>query len=136
MTTGIYLSVLFESAWNASIVPFGSDTSFYAMQSFGSYDMTLATALAVGGGVIGQSFNWGLGRLMLMAKERGANVMRAETYEKAQRFFNRYLFFILLLAWLPLLKFTVLAAGFFRVPFKIALPLVAIGYIAHYAFLA
>lgn len=128
------LQILFESAWNASIVPFGSDTTFYAMQAFGNFDMRFAALFAVIGGVTGQLLNWCIGRLMRMAGQRGKYVRYEETYTKAEQFFNKYLIFLLVFSWLPVFKFLVLAAGFLQTRFRIVFWFTITGYIAHYTF--
>lgn len=129
----MYIQVFFESAWNASIVPFGSEATLYAMKAFGGHDMALAALLAVAGGVLGQMFNWGVGALMLWVKRSGkAHIMSDAFYAKAQRVFHRYLLFLLFFAWAPLLKFTVLAAGFLQVRPRTTLILVTAGYVLHY----
>lgn len=128
-----YLNVALESAWNASIAPFGNEATFYAMKAFGNFDMRLAALMAVMGAVAGQLSNWVIGRLMLWMKMHGkAKIIREETYEKARRFFHKYLMFILFFSWFPLLKFAVLAAGFLNVRFRTALILVAAGHLLHY----
>lgn len=132
----MYIQIFFESLWNASIVPFGSETTLHAMKAFGGYDLRLGALMAITGGVLGQIFNWCVGALMLWLKKNGkARVMSDTLYAKMQRVFHRYLIFLLFFSWAPILKFLVLAAGFLQVRFRTALLLVTAGYALHYGWM-
>jgi membrane protein YqaA with SNARE-associated domain len=126
-----FFRIFIESAWTASLIPLSSEATLYAMKSFGQ-DVTLAVIPAILGGTLGMMTNFLLGMLMLRAKRSGIPVIGERTYDKAQRFFNKYLFFLLFLSFLPMFKFLVLAAGFLGTRPRYALILVALGYVLHY----
>lgn len=123
-----YLQILVESAWAASIIPGASEATFAAMKAFGGFNLELAAALSAMGSIIGQLFNWGVGKLLLKLKYSGSFKMSEPLYIKTQTFFNKYFLFVLLLfSWAPLFNIFTVAAGFLAVPLRIALPLLAIG---------
>ncbi|MDE3015418.1 MAG: hypothetical protein KGI29_00640 [Pseudomonadota bacterium] len=125
----LYLHILLETAWKASIIPLGDDPTFFAMKSFGGYDMWPAFALAVFGGTIGQMFNWWVGRLLIKFPVASTP---PRWFPIVKSLFNRYGVFLLVFAWLPLLNLLALAAGFFGTRARIALPLILIGEATHY----
>jgi membrane protein YqaA with SNARE-associated domain len=60
-----YLNVFIEAAHKASLIPFASEATLYAMKSFGSYNIQLAIILAIAGATLGQMLNWAAGRLLV-----------------------------------------------------------------------
>lgn len=122
-----YLPILIESAHAASIIPLASEATAYAMKAFGGFNMELAFALSVIGGTLGHAFNWGVGALL--ARWKGAN---GEVHARAQRIFKKYLIFLLLFCWFPVMNFAVVASGFLGVRLKTALPLIALGLAGYY----
>jgi membrane protein YqaA with SNARE-associated domain len=132
----LYPQLFLECAGRASIVPFISDTTYFAMKSFGGYNMTLALVLAVTGAMLGQSFNLVLGRYIGRLKSDGKlGGMDSLWFNRLQTVFNRYFVFLLLMSWAPLCNLITVAAGMFGTRYKIALPLLLIGEALHYAFL-
>ena len=125
----LYPPILYESAWAASIIPFGSDPTFFAMKDFGGYNMTLAFALAVAGGTMGQIFNWLFGYAL---RKLPITAQPPRWYPKLQPLFNRYGIFLLLFAWMPLFNILPVAVGFFGGRARIALPLLFLGEVAYY----
>jgi membrane protein YqaA with SNARE-associated domain len=128
----IYLTLLLECAGHASIIPFISDTTYYAMASFGGYNMALAFALAVAGGTAGQALNLLLGRGLHVLKTRGYFLISDRWYARYQPLFSRFGIWLLLLSFLPLFNFFSLLAGFFRTRLPLALTLIAIGQAFNY----
>ncbi len=129
-----YFDVFIESAITASIIPFGSNPSFFAMLSFGNYNMFLAAILAISGAALGIIFNFILGRflLSLYQKTNGTIFLPIEKYNKFLGIFSRYFIVLLPFSWLPMFNFFVFFAGFFQTRAKLALPLAIAGQIGYY----
>jgi membrane protein YqaA with SNARE-associated domain len=131
--TNLYLQGFFESAYAASIIPFASEPTFFAMKAFGGHNMTAAFALAVIGAALGHLFNWWLGKMLRRLPPPGRGMLSEERYARAKAIFHRYGIWLLLFAWAPVCNFLVVAAGFFEVRPRIALPLIIAGLAVHYA---
>lgn len=123
--------VFIEAVHNATIIPFASEATIFAMKSFGGFDtdMPPAVALAVAGATLGHSINWGIGKLLMRLPASPGN---HEIYLKSQDIFNRYGFFLLFLAFVPLMNIVVVASGMLGTPLKKALPLIGLGLCYHY----
>jgi membrane protein YqaA with SNARE-associated domain len=136
----LYLNVFSEAAHYASLVPLSNEPTFFAMQSFakmgmGEFNMPLAALCAVAGAMLGASFNFALGYGLkwLYLKKETPKYLSLAQYENGKKFFAKYGFLLLLISWLPILNFSVFAAGFLGMRAKIALPFVLIGEIARYS---
>lgn len=133
-----YLNVFLESAHAASIIPlYSSGATFYAMRSFGGFDLPLAAVIAVSGSALGALFNFLLGYGLLLLYRKKHNLMSKEKYSSASRWFFKYGIALLPFSWLPLFNFLVVAAGFLGVRARVALPLVILGqalYFGYYTF--
>jgi membrane protein YqaA with SNARE-associated domain len=129
-----YLNVLIESLWVASVIPGGSEPTFFSMKAFGGFSLPLACAIAVIGATIGQLFNWWLGKQIHKLQRKQQKGFNPAMYEKIQASFHKYGIFILLLSWLPILNLFVVAAGMLQVPLRTALPLIIAGQVAAYGF--
>lgn len=127
-----YLSLFLESAGHASIIPFISDTTYWAMASFGGYNMPVAFVLAVGGAAIGHAFNFLLGYGLYRIKDKGYFNVNDAWYARYRPLFARWGIWLLLLTPLPLFNFFTLAAGFFRVRLPLALSLIVVGQAFNY----
>lgn len=134
--SSLYPQVFFEAAWNASIVPMGNDTAFYAMKSFGGYDMTLPLILAIAGATLGQVFNWFFGTLLQKLKYTKNMTLSEDVFIRFEYYFRRYGIYLLLFSWGPLCKLLPILAGFANVPPKTVALIVAIGYLGHYGYAA
>ncbi len=134
MSAELYLNVLTEAAHTASIIPFGSEPTLAAMKAFGGYSLPLAAISATIGATIGQAFNWGIGRVMLILKEKQRIPIMEERFQYASVFFKKYGIFVLLFSWMNLFNFVTVAAGFFGVKPKIAFPLLCVGLAGHYGY--
>ncbi len=128
----LYLQAFLECIGQASIFPFISDTTYYAMQAFGGYNMGVAYALAVTGAVIGHAFNWWVGRLVLYFEHKGKFHINAHYYERFRHLFARYGIWLLLFSWAPMFKFLTVAAGFFNIRPRLTLTLIALGQATYY----
>ncbi len=124
---------LFASAFlAATILPFYSEVVLFGLLRAG-YDPTLLVIVASVGNTLGAVVNWLLGLYILHFQTRRWFYFKPEQIEKAQGWFNRYGFWTLLLAWLPIGGDALtLAAGIMRVPLWLFLVLVAVGKTARY----
>ncbi len=131
-----YLDVLLESILVSTPIPFVGNPTFFAMHGFGGYNMPLAAVVAVIGSAIGAaaSFFFGYMFLKLYRKQGGERHLSREKYNLASHYFARYFIFILPFSWLPLFNFLAMVAGFLGMRYKLVLPLIIAGQIAHYGY--
>ena len=93
--------LLFGSAFlAATILPFYSEVVLFALLREGG-DPTLLVFVATLGNTLGAVVNWVLGRYLLHFQERRWFYFSRSQIDKAQRWFQRYGFWSLLLAWAP-----------------------------------
>ena len=127
-----YFKVFYEAIWSASLVPFASDATFVAMQSFGGYNMPLAAAIAIVGATLGQLFNFQIGKIMFRFKEKGVLYISDYWFDKISKIFNKYGAFLILFSWISILRVLVVIAGFLNTKTRFVLPLIILGQIYHY----
>ena len=97
---GEYL-LLFGSAFlAATILPFYSEVVLFALLRDGG-DPWLLVAVATAGNTLGAVVNWVLGRFLLRFQDRRWFYFSRKQVDAAQRWYNRYGFWSLLFAWLP-----------------------------------
>jgi membrane protein YqaA with SNARE-associated domain len=93
--------VLFGSAFlAATILPFYSEVVLFALLREGGDPLALV-ATATLGNTLGAVVNWLLGRYLLHFQDRRWFYFSGAQIAKAQRWFQRYGFWSLLLAWMP-----------------------------------
>lgn len=93
--------LLFGSAFlAATILPFYSEVLLFALLQQGG-DPVALVIVATLGNTLGAVVNWLLGRYLLHFKDRRWFYFNSVQIEKAQRWFQRYGFWSLLLAWMP-----------------------------------
>ena len=93
--------LLFGSAFlAATILPFYSEVLLFALLQQGG-DPVALVIVATLGNTLGAVVNWVLGRYLLHFKDRRWFYFNPVQIEKAQRWFQRYGFWSLLLAWMP-----------------------------------
>ena len=93
--------LLFASAFlAATILPFYSEVILFALLREGGDPITLV-AIATLGNTLGAVVNWVLGRYLLHFQDRRWFYFSSAQIEKAQQWFQRYGFWSLLLAWMP-----------------------------------
>jgi len=130
-----YLTLFAVSFLAATILPAYSEVLFAALISQG-YDPWLFLAWATAGNTLGACLNWVLGRSLLHYQDKKWFPFREEHLGSAQRWFNKYGVWSLLMAWAPIggdaLTFI---AGILRVPFPIFVLLTGIGKGARYLIL-
>lgn len=130
-----YFSLFGISFLAATILPAYSEVLFAGMVSQG-YDPLLLWAFATSGNTLGSGFNWLLGRYLLHYQDRRWFPFRRDSLGQAQRWFQKYGVWSLLLAWAPIggdaLTFI---AGMMRVNIFLFVLLTGIGKGLRYAFL-
>ena len=128
-----YISLFAVSFLAATILPAYSEVLFAALQTQG-YDPWLLLAWATAGNTLGACVNWVLGRYLLHFQDRKWFPFREKHLGHAQRWFNKYGVWSLLMAWAPIggdaLTFI---AGMMRVRFPVFVLLTGLGKGARYA---
>ena len=93
--------VLFGSAFlAATILPFYSEVVLFALLRDGGDPVALVLTATLGN-TLGAVVNWVLGRYLLHFQDRRWFYFSSAQIEKAQRWYQRYGFWSLLLAWMP-----------------------------------
>ncbi len=122
-----YLLLFVSSFLAATILPFYSEVVLFALLRNGGDPFWLVVT-ATFGNTGGAVVNWLLGIYLLHFRERRWFYFSQQQIEKAQRWFQRYGFWTLLLAWMPVGGDALtLIAGIMRVPLWLFLLLVATG---------
>lgn len=94
--------LLFGSAFlAATILPFYSEVLLYALLREG-YDPLMLVIVATLGNTLGAVVNWVLGLYLLHFQDRRWFYFSSRQIETAQRWYQRYGFWSLLMAWLPI----------------------------------
>ena len=122
------LLLLFGSAFlAATILPFYSEVILFALLREGG-DPFVLVLVATLGNTLGAVVNWVLGLYLLHFQDRKWFYFKREQIEKAQRWYSRYGFWSLLMAWLPVGGDALtLIAGIMRVRLWLFLVLVGAG---------
>ena len=127
-----YLTLFVTAFLAATILPFYSEVVLFALLRAGGDPFTLVV-IATAGNTLGAVVNWIMGRYLLHFQDRRWFYFRREQIEAAQRWYGRYGFWSLLLAWLPIggdaLTFI---AGIMKVRLSVFLVLVGTGKAARY----
>lgn len=131
-----YLGLFATAFLAATILPAYSEILFVGLLRQG-YDPLALWFWASAGNTLGSAVNWALGRYLLAYQDRRWFPFKRDRLAMAQRWFQRYGVWTLLLAWLPLggdaLTFI---AGMMRVRFSVFLILTFAGKSLRYAALA
>src|SRR5690606_37572556 len=92
------------------------------------YDPLMLLLFAASGNTLGSAVNWGIGRFLLHYEDRRWFPFKKDKLGLAQRWFQKYGVWSLLMAWAPIggdaLTFI---AGIMKVPFPIFILLTGIG---------
>jgi membrane protein YqaA with SNARE-associated domain len=122
------LALLFASAFlAATILPFYSEVVLFALLREG-YEPALLVGVATLGNTLGAVVNWAMGRYLLHFQDRRWFYFSREQVARAQRWYQRYGFWSLLLAWAPVGGDALtLIAGIMRVRLDLFLLLVGAG---------
>tara|TARA_R110002110_G_scaffold415561_1_gene650739 strand:+ start:36917 stop:37342 length:426 start_codon:yes stop_codon:yes gene_type:complete len=130
-----YLTLFFTALLAATVLPAYSEVLFSGMIVAG-YDPLSVWLWASAGNTLGSAVNWVIGRYLLHFQDRRWFPFKEKSLGSAQRWFQKFGVWSLLLAWLPIggdaLTFI---AGIMRVRFSVFIVLTAIGKGARYAFL-
>jgi len=121
----------------ATILPAQSEAALAALLLSGDYPPVTLIAVASVGNVLGAAVNWGLGRGIERFRERRWFPAKGAALDRAQRWYQRYGKWSLLLSWAPLVgdPLTVVA-GVMREPFLVFLALVTVAKVGRYLVLA
>ncbi len=134
-----YLALFGSAFLAATILPFYSEVVLFALLREGGNPLALVM-IATLGNTLGAVVNWVLGRYLLYFQGRRWFYFTPEQVEKAQRWYQRYGFWSLLLAWMPVGGDALtLIAGIMKLRLWIFLVLVGTGKALRYisvAFLA
>jgi membrane protein YqaA with SNARE-associated domain len=130
-----YFSLFLTAFLAATVLPAYSEILLAGLAGAG-YDPLMLWAWASAGNTLGSAVNWLLGRYLLHFSGRKWFPFKPGNLERAQRWFQRYGVWSLLLAWMPVGGDALtLVAGVMRVPFLLFLALTAAGKAARYAVL-
>lgn len=122
-----YLMLFGASFLAATILPFYSEVILFALLRDGGDPAVLVTVATLGN-TLGAVVNWLLGRYLLHFRDRRWFYFSQGQIDKAQRWFQRYGFWSLLLAWMPVGGDALtLIAGIMKVRLWLFLLLVGIG---------
>lgn len=128
-----YLGLFLVAFAAATILPGYSEVMLAGLMAAG-YDPLTLWLWATAGNTLGAAVNWVMGRYLLHFQDRKWFPFKDQALGPAQRWFQRYGVWSLLLAWAPIggdaLTFI---AGFMRVRFDVFLVLTAFGKGARYA---
>jgi membrane protein YqaA with SNARE-associated domain len=128
-----YLGLFLVAFLAATILPAYSEVLFAGLIAAG-YNPLALWGSATAGNTLGAAVNWLLGRYLLHFQDRSWFPFKSGSLGRAQRWFQRYGVWSLLMAWAPVggdaLTFI---AGLMRVRFDLFLLLTAIGKGARYA---
>ena len=130
-----YISLFLSAFLAATLVPAYSELVLAGMAAAG-YDLFTLWVWASAGNTLGSAVNWLMGRYLLRFQDRKWFPFKQDKLGYAQRWFQKYGVWSLLLAWLPVggdaLTFI---AGIMRVKFAVFIVLTAIGKATRYAIL-
>jgi membrane protein YqaA with SNARE-associated domain len=127
-----YLTLFFASFLAATILPFYSEVVLFALLRAGG-DPLMLVVVATLGNTLGAVVNWVMGLYLLHFQDRRWFYFKKSQIERAQSWYNRYGFWSLLLAWLPIGGDALtLIAGTMKVRLSVFIILVGAGKAARY----
>ena len=131
--TGLFMAALLA----ATIVPMQSEAVLTGLLLTGDYPAVWLLAVASCGNILGAALNWWLGRFIERFRHRSWFPVTDQRLNQAQRWYQRYGKWSLLLSWMPLIgdPLTV-AAGVMREPFPVFLLIAGSAKILRYLVLA
>lgn len=122
-----YLGLFASAFLAATILPFYSEVVLFALLREGG-DPVLLVIIATVGNTLGAAVNWVLGLNLRRFQDKRWFYFSRNQIEKAQAWFERYGFWSLLLAWMPIGGDALtLIAGILRVRFWVFIMLVGTG---------
>lgn len=129
---------LFSSALtSATILPGTSEAVLLGFLIAEIGDPVLLVAVAWAGNLIGSLISYGMGRYASLYRDRRWFPISTAQYDKAMGWYGKYGLWTLLFAWFPVIgdPLTVIA-GAMRAPLIVAVPLIAVGKLGRYLFIA
>ena len=132
-----YSSLFLAAFLAATIFPAQSELALAALLLRGDEPPAMLIAVASTGNVLGAVVNWCLGRGIERVRERRWFPAKGAALDRAQRWYQRYGKWSLLLSWVPVIgdPLTVVA-GVMREPFLMFLALVTVAKVGRYLVLA
>ncbi len=131
-----YLGLFLTSFLAASLLPAYSEIMFVGLLTAG-YDPLTLWAWATAGNTLGACLNWLMGRYLLHFQGHRWFPFKQDNLDRAQRWFQRYGVWTLLMAWAPIGGDALtLIAGIMRVRFDVFVLLTGLGKGLRYAVLA
>ena len=119
-----YLLLFTSALLAATLIPAQSEAVLVGLLLNGQSAFWLLIAVATLGNTLGSVINWWLGRYLEHFHDKRWFPVKAAMLERAQRHFQRYGWWVLLLSWLPVVGDPLtLVAGVMRMPL---LPFVAV----------
>ena len=133
---GGYFGLFVSAFLAATVLPIWSEAVLVGLTVSDAFDILTLWTVATVGNSLGSLFNWILARWFLHFEDRKWFPFKRESLKKADKWFNTWGVWSLLLSWAPVIGDPItFAAGFLRVPLKIFVPLVVIAKGARYAVL-
>lgn len=131
------LLILFLSAFGAAtLLPLQSEAVLLGLLVNSSYSAFTLTAVASIGNILGSCVNWYLGLRIEQYKDRKWFPVSEQQMQKAQRSYQKYGYWSLLLSWVPMLGDPItLIAGLLKENFARFLLIVSIAKIGRYLFI-
>ena len=129
----VYSGLFLSAFLSATLLP-GSSEVLLAALITQHYDPLMLWLWASAGNTLGSCVNWVMGRYLLHFQQRRWFPVKPDALQRAQRWFQHYGQWSLLLAWAPIFgDGLTLIAGIMRVNFVIFFVLTAIGKALRYA---
>lgn len=129
---------LFVSAFtSATLLPGSSEAVLLGFLVAEIGEPRLLVAVALIGNLLGSVLTYAMGRYAGQYRDRSWFPVTATQYERASTWYRRHGWWTLLLAWMPVIgdPLTVIA-GAMRTPLILAIPLIALGKLGRYLFVA
>jgi membrane protein YqaA with SNARE-associated domain len=132
-----YLGLFAVSLLAATVLPAQSEVVLAGMILAERYHLWLLILVASVGNVLGSVVNWFLGRFIAHFEGRRWFPVKRDQIAKAERWYQRYGYWSLLLSWAPVIgdPLTVVA-GVLREPLPVFLVLVTIAKVGRYLIVA
>jgi membrane protein YqaA with SNARE-associated domain len=128
----VYAGLFATALIAATILPMQSEAALAGLLLAG-YSPALLLVVASAGNILGAVINWMLGRGIERFRDRAWFPVGPDALERAQRWYQRYGKWSLLLSWMPIVGDPLtLLAGVLREPFPTFLLLVTIAKVGRY----